>query len=207
LGWVYNGIDVASFPYDDDKSDYLLFLSRISPEKGPLQAIEVAKRTGRQLVMAGKIDAVDKAFFEECVAGEIDDDQVVFVGEADAVMKRHLYRKAACLLMPLQWEEPFGLVMAEAQACGTSVVALNRGSAPEVVADGATGFVVDGLEEMTCAIGRLSEIDPRACREHVEANFSAEAMTSRYVDLYRRLAGGATREESPDSLELAAPGA
>ena len=186
MGYVYNAVDIDSFPFQERKGEDLLFLSRISPEKGPHLAIEVAKRTGRRLIMAGKVDRADRCFFEEVVRGLIDGEQIVFLGEADAVRKRELYRDAFCMLMPLTWEEPFGLVMAEAMACGTPVVALSRGSAPEVVVDGTTGFVVDTIEEMADAIADVRTIDPHACRRHVRERFSPQSMTGAYVDVYER---------------------
>lgn len=206
-GVAYNAINVESFPFDEKKDDYLLFLSRVSPEKGPQIAIEVAKRAGTRLVIAGKVDAVDRDYFTESVEPLIDGDQIVFAGEADATQKRELYRRARCLLMPITWEEPFGLVMAEAQACGTSVIAFNRGAAPEVVRHESTGFVVEDADEMTAAVSRVGEIDPRDCRRWVSERFDAPHMAARYLELYQRvLAGaGATGHESPadEEAELA----
>jgi glycosyltransferase involved in cell wall biosynthesis len=184
MGHVYNAIDVDSFPFSAEKGDDLLFLSRISPEKGPLAAIEVARRVGRRLILAGKVDNYDRAYFEECVRDQIDGEQIIFVGEADATRKRELYRTAYCLLMPLAWEEPFGLVMPEAMACGTPVIAFRRGSAPELIRHGVTGFVVDTVEEMAEAVQQIGSIDPRQCRDHVKANFAPEIMTAEYLRVY-----------------------
>jgi glycosyltransferase involved in cell wall biosynthesis len=187
MGHVYNAIDVDSFPFQEEKSDYLLFLSRVAPEKGPEIAIDVAKRLGLRLIIAGKVDKYDRAFFEEVVHDKIDGEQIIFFGEADARQKRDLYRNARCLLLPLRWEEPFGLVMPEAMACGTPVVALRRGSAPEVIDHGVTGYVVDGVEEMVEAVHAARRIDPHACREHVRRHFSPERMTEGYVSIYEAL--------------------
>jgi len=144
MGYVHNAIDVDTFPFQAEKGDDLLFLSRVAPEKGPQIAIEVARRLGRRLIIAGKVDRYDRDFFEEVIRDQIDGEQIIFVGEADAVRKRELYRSAHCLLMPLTWEEPFGLVMPEAMACGTPVVASNASSLPEVVED--AGVLVDPLD-------------------------------------------------------------
>jgi glycosyltransferase involved in cell wall biosynthesis len=201
MGYVYNGIDVASFPFSDTKSDDLLFLSRLAPEKGPQIAIEVAKRLGMRLILAGKVDKYDRRFFEEVVRDLIDGDQIVFFGEADARQKRKLYRDARCVLMPLTWDEPFGLVMPEAMACGTPVIALRRGSAPEVIRHGVTGFVVDTPDEMAEAVFRLDTIDPYACREDVMTRFSPKNMTDGYLRLYERLLDKPVR---PSSIELTA---
>lgn len=188
LGVVYNAIDVNSFPYSEDKDDFLLFLSRMSPEKGPHHAIEVARRLGRRLIMAGKVDPYwDGDFFTTEIEPRIDGDQVIYVGEADYHFKRELYRRATCLLMPITWDEPFGLVMVEAMACGTPVVAFNRGSVPELIIHGATGYIATDLDDMTRLTTEISDIDHRRCREHVYANFHVDRMVGDYLDLYKRV--------------------
>jgi glycosyltransferase involved in cell wall biosynthesis len=192
LGYVHHAVDVDAFPFSAKKGDDLLFLSRLAPEKGPQHAVAVAKRTGRRLILAGKVDRYDQRFFDEVVRDLIDDDQIVYVGEADARRKRELYLDAACLLVPITWEEPFGLVMPEAMACGTPVIAFRRGSAPEVVAHGRSGFVVDTVEEMAEAVRQLASIDPYVCREHVRQRFAPRVMAAKYVGLYERLAREAT---------------
>jgi glycosyltransferase involved in cell wall biosynthesis len=184
LGAVHNAIDVASFPFSEAKGDHLLFLSRVAPQKGAHLAIDVARCTGRRLLIAGKVDRADRRYYEELIAPEIDGEQIVFLGEANAARKRELYRDARCLLLPLCWEEPFGLVMAEAQACGTPVVALRRGSADEVVEHGETGFLVTAPDELAGAVEAVGEIDPLCCRRAMEQRFSPEVMTDRYIDLY-----------------------
>jgi glycosyltransferase involved in cell wall biosynthesis len=186
-GVAYNAIDVGSFPFHREKADHLLFLSRMSPEKGPTQAIEVARRTGRRLVMAGKVDPKDREYYKREVAPLIDGDQIVFEGEADAVLKRRLYRDAACVIMPIQWDEPFGLVMPEAMACGTPVIVFNRGAAPEIVQHGETGFVVDTLDEMVDAVSRTHTIDPAFCRLRAQQRFDAPIMARRYIDIYESI--------------------
>jgi glycosyltransferase involved in cell wall biosynthesis len=186
-GVAYNGIDVESFPFQTEKGEHLLFLSRMSEEKGPQFAVEVARRTGRRMVMAGKVDDKDRDFFTSVVEPLIDGDQVIFVGEADGALKRELYRSAFCVLMPIMWDEPFGLVLAEAMACGTPVIVFNRGAAAEIVEHGETGFVVDDVDEMTHAVSRVGGIDPAYCRAHVKRKFDAPVMAQRYVEIYQSI--------------------
>ena len=187
MGYVYNAIDVDSFPFSPARGDDLLFLSRLSPEKGPHHAIEAARRCGRRLILAGKIGDQDRRFFDEVIAHQIDDDQIVFLGEADARQKRNLYRNARCLLLPITWDEPFGLVMPEAMACGTPVIAFNRGSAPELIEHGLTGFVVDSIDKMVDAIGAVSRISREECRRAATRRFSPHVMAEGYARIYQQL--------------------
>jgi len=187
VGVVYNAIDVHSFPYEERKEDYLLFLSRVSVDKMPHLAVEVARRSGRRLIIAGKVDRVDEGYFNSVLAPLIDGKQVQFMGEADARLKRELFAKATCLILPLCWEEPFGLVMIEAMACGTPVISFGRGAAPEVVVDAETGYIVRDVNEMVDAVGRVDRIEPRRCRQHVEDNFDAPLMANRYLQAYQRI--------------------
>ena len=186
-GVVYNGIDVESFPYEERKEDYLLFLGRVAPEKGTHLAIDVARRLGKRLIIAAKVDRADRQYFHDVVEPLIDGDLIQFVGEADTLLKRKLYARACCLLLPICWEEPFGLVMAEAMACGTPVIAFARGAATELVVDGETGFLVHDMDGMVRAVHRVDRIDPQRCRRHVEENFSAQRMTEGYLALYERI--------------------
>lgn len=186
-GVVHNAIDAASFPFQAEKDDHLLFLGRISLDKGPQLAVEAARQCGKKLILAGKVDDYDRDFFVSTVAPLIDGDRVTFFGEANAQQKRDLYKAASGVLMPITWEEPFGLVMAEAQACGTPVIAFDRGAAAEVVRDGVTGFLVNSVEEMAAAVGRLGEIDPLACRRHVETDFDTRVMAIGYLRVYQSI--------------------
>jgi len=188
-GAVYNAIDVASFPFSDMKDDYLLCLNRVAPEKGTHLAIEAARRVGRKLIIAGKVDRVDREYYEAMVEPLVDGRDVVFVGEADHRAKRELYAKAACALMPICWEEPFGLVMVEAMACGTPVIAFARGAAPELIVDGETGFVVGDVDSMVEALGKIDTISPIRCRHHIETNFDVPVMIEGYLRLYREIVG------------------
>jgi len=185
-GVIYNAIDCTSYPFNGgERDDYLLYLSRISPEKGTHLAIQVARKLGRRLIIAGNVDTVDQQYFQSQVSPQIDGKLIQFVGEADYYQKRQLLSQAQCLVAAINWPEPFGLFMVEAMACGTPVVALKRGSAPEVVCHGVTGFVVNTLEEMMDAIGQVNQIDPRRCREYVELRFDVPRMADDYMLAYQ----------------------
>jgi glycosyltransferase involved in cell wall biosynthesis len=185
-GVVYNAVDVASFPFRADKDDYLLFIGQIASIKGVHLAVEVARRVGMRLVIAGKVDPHNRQYFAEAIEPFVDRTQIQFLGEI-GYEKRALYANACCLLVPICWEEPFGLVMAEAMACGTPVIAFNRGSAPELVVDGETGYIVRNVDEMVEAVGRLDRLDAYRCRRHVEEHFDAPIMVQRYLETYQRI--------------------
>jgi len=187
VGVVHNAIDVETFPFSKEKDDYLLFLARISPEKGTHHAIEVAKKLGKKLLIAGKVDEVDRVYFEKEIKPRIDGKQIQFFGEADAEQKRVLYAKAYCLLAPISWEEPFGLFLIEAMACGTPVVAFARGAAPEIIVHGRTGYLVHDTEQMAKAVYLVEQIDPLDCREHVKHNFDKHQMVRDYITTYEKV--------------------
>jgi glycosyltransferase involved in cell wall biosynthesis len=183
---VHNGLDLDHYrdvPHDSD--GYLGFVGRIAHEKGPLTAIEVSRRTGVPLRLAAKVDPTDVAYYQEEVAPQMGS-HVRFVGEITEDEKPTFYACARATLFPSDWPEPFGLVMIESLAAGTPVIALRRGSVPEVIEDGVTGFICDDVDEMVDAVGRIDEIDPEACRRGA-ARFSAERMCEGYVDVYRSL--------------------
>lgn len=184
---VYNAVDIDSIPFKERKEGFLLHLSRVSEAKGTHLAIEVAKRAGRRLVIAGKVDPVDSDYFDSRVKPEVDGERIVFLGEVDGATKRRLMTEAACFVFPIQWPEPFGLVMVEAMAAGTPVVALGKGSVPEIVEDGLTGYVVESLDQMVDALGGIDSIDPKRCRESVERRFNPRRMTDGYERNYRRV--------------------
>ncbi len=202
VGAVYNAIDVVSFPFRERKDDYLLCLSRVAPEKGIHLAIEVARRAGRRLVIAGKVDRCHSHYYAAAIKPRVDGRDVVFWGEADHRAKRELYARAACVLMPICWEEPFGLVMVEAMACGTPVIAFARGAAPEIVMDGETGFLVRDVDSMLGALRKIDTIDPYRCRQHVQANFDVRVMAEGYLSLYRRIMGAPATLGTPDAAPL-----
>jgi glycosyltransferase involved in cell wall biosynthesis len=186
---VYNGIDPSRYPFHPQPGEppYLAFLGRLSPEKGPHLAIEIAKRTGWRLKMAGKIDLVDREYFEQEVKPHIDNEQIVYLGEANHEQKCVLMGNAVATLFPITWREPFGLVMTESMALGTPVVAIELGSTSEVIADGKTGFLCHSVEECVSAIAKVVEINRLACREHVIQNFSVKQMVDGYEAVYEKL--------------------
>jgi glycosyltransferase involved in cell wall biosynthesis len=185
---VPNPIELDEWPFQPDKDDYVLWIGRMSPDKGPHRAIVAAREAGVRLVLAGPVQPGQESFFAEEVEPHIGSDGVEYVGEADADAKRRLYQGARALLMPIRWPEPFGLVMVEALASGTPVIAFREGSAPEIVEDGRTGFVVDDEHAMAAAVGRLGEIDPDGCRRSCEERFSVDAVVRGYEDVYRAAA-------------------
>ena len=188
IGTVHNGINLERFHLRAEPGDYLAFLGRISPEKGPDKAVEIAERTGMRLVVAAKIDPADLDYYESVVAPLFRRSRLVeFIGEVDERGKDQLLGGAYAYLFPIDWPEPFGLTMIEAMATGTPVIAMARGSVPEVVADGETGFVCRSLEEMTAAVERVSGIDRRSCRLRVEQLFSVSRMADGYEAAYARL--------------------
>jgi glycosyltransferase involved in cell wall biosynthesis len=187
VGTVHNGVDVADFPFRGVKDDYVLFLGRYHPTKAPHLAIDAARAAGVRILLAGKCaEPAEREYFDAEVAPRLGPDAVE-VGEADGDEKGRLLAGARCLVFPIRWEEPFGMVLVEAMACGTPVVALARGSVPEVVEDGRTGIVVDRPEDLAGAIERATRLDPGDCRRAAETRFSTEAMTSGYEEVFRRL--------------------
>ncbi len=192
VGTIYNAVEVETYPFRADKEGYALFLGRFSADKGAHNAIYIAKQAGIPLRMAGKVDpGVDAHYFEERIKPHIDGEMIVYEGEVGGDRKRELLAGARFLLFPIQWEEPFGLVMTEALACGTPVVADAMGAAPEIVKDGEVGVLVGEGEwdEMAQAIqsGRLEGIDPHHCRQYVEERFSVEAMISGYEAAFEKI--------------------
>jgi glycosyltransferase involved in cell wall biosynthesis len=192
LGTVHNAVDVDALHVTPaEKEPYLLCLARICPDKGQHVAIEVARRAGMRLVLAGKVEAIPEAtdYFERHVAPAIDGDRVVHMHNVAGEVKARLLSRAYALLAPLQWDEPFGLAMVEAMASGTPVIAIARGAAPELVTEGVTGFLVPDADGMTDAVPGVRDLDPRACAEATRARFSPAAMAASYMHLYREAAG------------------
>ncbi|HIE17461.1 MAG TPA: glycosyltransferase family 4 protein [Dehalococcoidia bacterium] len=187
-GVIYNAIDCASYPFNGGRrDDYLLFLSRMSPEKGPHLAVDVARQLKLRLILAGNVHPVDMKYFQSQVLPQIDGKMIQYLGEVELSQKHDLLSRALCLLAPITWPEPFGLFLVEAMACGTPVIAFNRGSAPEVVRHGVTGFVVDTLQEMVESVYRLDKIDPMNCRRHAEQNFDVPRMADDYLAAYHNV--------------------
>lgn len=188
---IHHGIDVESFSFGRQPEGYVLFLGRFMPDKGAMRAIEAARLAGRRLILAGKVDAADVDHFTRDIEPAIDGDQIRYVGEADADAKRRLLAGADALLFPIEWDEPFGLVMIESLASGTPVIGFRRASVPEIVDDGLTGFVVEDVAAMAAAMERLAEIDRRACRQEAERRFTVERMADDYVRHYAMVQDGA----------------
>jgi glycosyltransferase involved in cell wall biosynthesis len=171
-----------------EPGSYLAFLGRLTAEKGPEVAIQIASAAGMPLHIAAKVPRGERGYFKEVIEPQIDGNRIQLVGEVNDGAKEQFLAGAAALLFPIDWPEPFGLVMIEAMACGTPVIAFRSGSAPEVVDDGATGFVVDGKAEAVQAIKRLCDLDRRRVRAHFEQRFTAKRMAEEYLRLYERLA-------------------
>jgi glycosyltransferase involved in cell wall biosynthesis len=185
---IPNPIDLRAWTLQERKGDYLLWVGRMTPEKGPHRAIAAALAVDVPLVLAGVIQPGQQAFFDREVAPRIDGSRVRFVGEIGGAAKRSLFARARGLLMPICWDEPFGMVMVEALACGTPVIAFPEGAASEVVTDGMTGFLVDDVRAMADAIGRLPRIDARACRSWVSRHCDVEVVCAAYERTYRSAA-------------------
>ena len=184
---IYNGIPVETFEFNHRPKDYLTFLGRITPTKGVMEATQVAKLAGKKLIIAAKVDIVDKEYYEKEVKPLIDGKQIVYVGEVNKKQKVKLLKDALCLVFPVQWNEPFGIVMIEAMACGTPIIAFDKGSVPEVIKNGETGFIVNTVSEMADAISKITIINRQKCREWVEKLFNAKGMTDKYVTVYKML--------------------
>ncbi len=184
---IYNGIRVTDFTYQEEHDGYLAFLGSFTAHKGPDKAIEIAKKTGKKLIMAGKVDPLKVRWFDKHIKPHIDDDQIKFIGELDHVEKNKLLGGAEALLMPISWREPFGLVMAEAFACGTPVIATRLGSAPEVVKHGKTGFLCDDTNCMIKCVKQIPIIDRANCRKEAVNRFSTKKMAKSYADTYRQV--------------------
>jgi glycosyltransferase involved in cell wall biosynthesis len=210
---IHHGINVEDYPFESnpDKLAYLFSIGRITRDKGQDKAIEIAKKTGSRLVLAGNVQnkAKDRAFFkhlkksidlvtdagkpfadsdyyEKVMKPILDSDkQIIYIGEVDSTQKKLWYRHARATLFPIQWGEPFGLVLIESMACGTPVLAFNKGSVPEIIIHGKTGFVADSIEDMTEAVRAIHFINPRDCRSHVKENFSIASMAGKYSELYQ----------------------
>jgi glycosyltransferase involved in cell wall biosynthesis len=188
VGTVYHGLPPNLLTPQPVEREYLAFLGRICPEKSPDRAIRIARAAGMKLKIAAKIDRVDIHYFETMIRPMIDGDQIELIGEIGDAEKPAFLSGAKALLLPIDWPEPFGLVMIEAMACGTPTIAFPAGSVPEVIDHGVTGFIVHNEEEAAAAVLRLDEVSPKAIRERFERRFTARRMAEDYVALYRGMA-------------------
>lgn len=185
LRTIYHGIDPKEFTFRDKKEDYLLYFGRIHPDKGAHAAIEIARLAGYPIKIAGLIQ--DENYFNAQIKPHIDNDKVVYLGNAGPVMRNELLGSAKALLHPIFFEEPFGLSVVEAMMCGTPVIAFARGSMPEIIVDGTTGYLVNDIAEAVSAVKKLKHADHYACREHACSNFSLERMIEEYISAYKNV--------------------
>ena len=189
---VPNGVPLPKFDYVDAVREDapLVFLGRVEKIKGPHLAIDIAKATNKRLIIAGNIPEEKRTWVEKNVLTRVDGDQIQFIGPVDDVQKNDLLGRAAAFLMPILWDEPFGIVMAEALACGTPVIGTRRGAVPEVVSNGETGIVRDTVEELIAAMDSISAISRKACRDRAEEKYSQDAVVEGYLSVYRdRISG------------------
>jgi glycosyltransferase involved in cell wall biosynthesis len=187
LGTVHHGLPTNLFTFSPSPQPYLAFVGRVSPEKGVDVAIEIALRAGMPLKIGAKVDKADHPYFERVIQPLLRHPLVEFIGEIQHEQKNALLGGATALLFPIDWPEPFGLVMIEAMACGTPVVAFPRGSVREVIDDGVTGFIVETVDEAVAAVSAAATLSRQRCRQVYEARFSAARMTREYLELYGRL--------------------
>lgn len=201
VGTIPNAIDIESYPFSSEKDDYFLFIGRMIADKGAHTACEVARRLGARLILAGKLnEEAERRYFAEQIEPYLSEN-IFFRGEVGHDVKQELYRRARCTLFPIQWPEPFGLVMIESLAAGTPVIAFRQGSVPEVIEHGRTGFIVETVDEMEEAARHIAEIDPAECRRAVQERFGIEPFVTAHEEAYRRLL-----DEGPAWSTLSMPG-
>jgi glycosyltransferase involved in cell wall biosynthesis len=225
---VHHGIDVEEFPVKEapDKGSYLFTIGRITRDKGQDKAIELAKKTGSKLIIAGCVQnkpsdkeffaslknsidlsvevgnyPVDNDYYDRVIKPLLDcEKQIIYIGEISSEHKKQWYRYARATLFPIQWGEPFGLVLVESMACGTPAIAFNKGAVPEIMVDGKTGFVVDSLDAMIKALDRIDSIDPGECRRHVQTHFSITSTALKYSNVYHKIIDSHNISEKISSL-------
>jgi glycosyltransferase involved in cell wall biosynthesis len=196
IGTVYHGLPRDLYKKGEGNGDYVAFIGRISPEKRPDRAIEIARRAGIKICMAAKVDKADQHYYEHTIKPLLDQPHVEFVGEIGEDKKGEFLGNAKALLFPIDWPEPFGMVMIEAMACGTPVIAFNQGSVPEVIDIGESGFIVNSLDEAVRALENIDLIDRNGVRDAFERRFSATVMAENYLKLYELLAQKPLRQYS-----------
>lgn len=203
IGTVHHGLPLNLLQYSDVPEDYLAFVGRVSPEKGLARAIHIAKAVGTRLRVAAKVDTADAVYFEKHIVPLLSDPAIEFVGEIAESEKSEFMGKAKALLFPVDWPEPFGLVMIEAMACGTPVIAFRCGSVPEIIEHGLTGFIVDDVEGAISATRRIGTLDRRAVRRGFERRFTVNHMALQYLKLYTKIARGGPAPELSKSRSAA----
>jgi glycosyltransferase involved in cell wall biosynthesis len=184
---IHHGIDIQEFDFQPVPDDYLLYFGRIHNDKGARQAIEITRAYNKKLILAGIIQ--DQVYFDQYVAPHIDNDKVIYAGSAGPVERNRLLGKACALLHPIQFDEPFGLSVIESMACGTPVIAFDRGSMPELIENGKSGFLVNNVAEAIETVARIKEIDREYCRRHVERHFTVDRMINEYIQVYETILG------------------
>jgi glycosyltransferase involved in cell wall biosynthesis len=186
---VYNGIDPELFSFHKESEDYLIIAGRVVPDKGFKEAIQIARATNHRLYMIGPVPRDHQGYFDQYIKPELDEN-ILYLGYMEQAQLASYYQKAKAYLMPIQWEEPFGLVMTESMSCGTPVIGLDRGSVSEVIEDGKTGFVCQNIEEMVEAVGKIDSIDRSYCRKYVEKNFAVKNMIDGYENAFKEIIVG-----------------
>ncbi|MBI4022105.1 MAG: glycosyltransferase family 4 protein [Candidatus Andersenbacteria bacterium] len=192
LATIYHGIDLTAYQFHAQPQKSFVWIGKFNPDKGVREAIQAAKQAKVKLILAGpvdKLDPDDKHYYEKVIAPLIDGKQITYVGEVTDAQKNDLFGQATAFLNPIQWNEPFGLTMVEAMACGTPVIAYAAGAAPELIAAGKTGFLVHTVKEMVQHMHQVHQLDRRQCRHRVEQLFSAKVMTANYVAAYQKMVG------------------
>jgi glycosyltransferase involved in cell wall biosynthesis len=187
LATVYHGLPLELLSFNEQPADYLAFVGRMCPEKRVDLAIEIARLADRELKIAAKIDPKDGDYFHEEIEALLRQPHVTYVGEISEIEKQHFLGNAAATLFPIDWPEPFGLVMIESMACGTPVIAFRRGSVPEILDEGVTGFVCENAEQAAERVDQLARLSRRRCRDVFERRFSAPRMAQDYLSIYKRL--------------------
>ena len=182
---IHHGIDIKQFDFQPDPDDYLLFFGRIHHDKGARQAIEIAKACNKKLILAGIIQ--DETYYRQNVEPHLDNTNTIYLGTADPVKRNQLLGKASVLLHPINFDEPFGLSIIESMACGTPVIAFNRGSMPELIMNGRNGFLVKTVNEAIEAVAKVNEISRNFCRNHVEQHFTIDRMVNDYIQIYKTI--------------------
>jgi len=187
LATIYHGLPVDHYTYRQTAEHYLAYIGRASPEKGLDRAIEIATGCGMNIKVAAKVDEVDQDYFDKCVKPLLEHSHVEYMGEITVAQKDELLGNALAVLFPIEWPEPFGLVMIEAMACGTPVIAFSQGSVPEVISNGETGFIVNNVDEAIKAVDKIHTISRECCRYIFETRFSDKRMTDEYLKIYETL--------------------
>jgi glycosyltransferase involved in cell wall biosynthesis len=179
---IHHGLDINQFDFQPEPDDYLLFFGRIHHDKGAREALEIARACGKKLILAGIIQ--DDAYYHQHIEPHLDDNNVVYTGSAGPIQRSQLLGKATALLHPINFNEPFGLSVIESMACGTPVIAFNKGSMPELIENGKNGFLVNTVKEARDAVARINDIERASCRRRVEQHFTADHMVEKYIQVY-----------------------